>query len=149
MSRRPSPTLAAAARKFSYVLREAAPKAANVDAGVEPPTIRSCVPQVSSTIDTNTRPMSERINCTLTVSAQLMRSDVSSSRQPIIDTLDLPEASMIRSASPRRRRTVVYQSAGTSSLLIKASGAIGAASSAVASGRPFGVASCPAARSSS
>src|SRR5450756_2135144 len=35
MSRRPSPTLAAAARKFSCVLRKAAPKAASVDAGVE------------------------------------------------------------------------------------------------------------------
>ena len=106
----------------------------------------------------NTRPMSDRItrpfeiaalHCTLTVSAQLIRSDVSSSRQPISDTLARPESSMIRSASPRRRRNVVYQPGGTCSRWMTASGAIGAPSSAVGSGRPFGVSSCPAARSSS
>src|SRR5258708_32505705 len=39
MSRKPSPTLAAAARKFSCGLRDATPKAASVEAGVEPPTV--------------------------------------------------------------------------------------------------------------
>jgi hypothetical protein len=116
MSRRPSPILAAAARKFSCVLRVVAPHAARVEAGVDPPTRRSWAPLVSSTSDSNTCPMSESrtrplemaaLHCTLTVSAQLIRSEVSSSRHPISETLARPESSAIRSASPRRNRTVV------------------------------------------
>src|SRR3981081_2406997 len=89
MSRRLSPILAAALRKFSCVFREVAPYAARVEAGVEPPTKRSWAPQVSSTSERNTRPMSDKmtrpfemaaLHCTLTVSAQLIRSEVSSSR---------------------------------------------------------------------
>ena len=56
---------------------------------------------------------------------------------------------MIRSASPRRNRTVSYQPGGTFSRRMIASAAIGAPSRAVAAGSAFGVASCPAARSSS
>src|SRR5882757_6860779 len=158
MSRTPSPTSAAPAIKLSWVLREAAPYAASVDAGVEPPTRMSWAPLVSSITENNTRPMSDRmtrpfetaaLHCTLTVSAQLIRSDVSSSRQPITDTLERPDGSAIRNASPRRKRTIAYQSAGISSRLITAFSRIGAAPSAVADGSALGVASCPAARSSS
>ena len=52
--------------------------------------------------------------------------------RPISDTLDRPRLSTIRSASPRRSRTVSYQPRGTSSRLITACGAIGAPSRAVA-----------------
>src|ERR1700742_2903937 len=63
---------------------------ASTEAGVEPPTSRSCAPQLSSINENTTRPMSERtmrpfeiaaLHCTLIVSAQLIRSDGSSSRQ--------------------------------------------------------------------
>ena len=98
--------------KILLRVARATPNAASVEAGVEPPTRRSCAPLVSSTSDSNTRPMSDRItrpfemaalHCTLTVSAQLMRSEVSSARQPISETLERPESSTIRSASPRRK----------------------------------------------
>jgi hypothetical protein len=85
----------------------------------------------------------------LAVSAQLRRSDRSCSHQPITDTLDVPLVSTMRSASPRRSRTVSYQPGGTSSRLIIAWAAIGAPSSVVAAGKTLGVASCPAARSAS
>jgi len=61
MSRTPSPTLAAPAIKFSWVLREAAPYAA----GVEPPTRMSWAPLVSSITENNTRPMSGQDDASL------------------------------------------------------------------------------------
>src|SRR3984957_16786415 len=158
ISRTPSPILETAARKFSCVLRPLTPDEASTEAGVEPPTRRSCDPQVSSISENTARPISDRItrpfeiaalHCTLMVSAQLSRSDGSSSRHASSDTLAQPASSMIRSASPRRRSKVVYQPNGTVSRWITASGAIGAPLSAVGSGNPFGVNSCPAARSSS
>jgi hypothetical protein len=77
-----------------------------------------------------------------------MRSEVSSSRQPISATLAVPCSSTMRSASPRRSRTVVYQPGGTCSRPMIASALIGAPSRAVSAGRPLSVAPCPAARSS-
>ena len=100
--------------------------------------------------DRMTRPFDKAaLHCTFTVSAQLIRSDMSSSRQPISDTLDTPERidDPQRLAAPQPH--VAYQPGGTASLLITASGAIGAPSRAVRPGKAFGVAPCPAARSSS
>src|SRR5580698_5556142 len=96
MSRTPSPILEMAARKFSCVLRPLTPDEASTEAGVEPPTRRSYAPQVSSINENATRPMSDRttrpfeiaaLHCTLMVSAQLIRSDGSSSRHASSDTL--------------------------------------------------------------
>ena len=54
-----------------------------------------------------TRPLDKAaLHWIFAVSAQLSRSDMSFSHQPITDTLERPEASTILSASPRRSLTV-------------------------------------------
>ena len=98
MSRKPEPELGGGGEEIVVRIACRAPYGA---AGVDPPTSRSCAPLVSSITDSSTRPMSVRItrpfvmvalHCTLTVSAQLIRSEVSSARQPISETLDAPVA---------------------------------------------------------
>ena len=89
------------------------------------------------------------VHCTLTVSARLMRSEGSASRQATSAGVALPATSTSRSISPRRSRVVVYQPAGTSSRWTTAASAIGTDPGAVGGGRPSKVAPCPVARSSS
>ena len=159
MSRRCRPSLPTAATKLSRVLRKAPrPKAARLEAAVEPPTRASCAPLLSSTIENTTRPMSERttrprlsaaLHCTFTVSAGLMRSEGSAWRQATTETVALPSRLTRRKASPRRKIVVQYQPPGTSSRRMTSPSGMATAPGSVGGGRAFGVAFWPAARKAS
>ena len=108
----------------------------------------------------STRPMSVRITRPLRQGGAPLHLGRVGAVEPLRHVLLAPadhrdarrgrRSSTIRSASPRRSRTVVVPArAARVSRLMTASGAIGAPSSAVAAGRALGVAPCPAARSSS